>query len=132
MGPLELGARGGRAGGGARAARRSPPLRIAVCVCVCDHRAEAAGEAREACVPYLCPEGERRSGEEALKGSSFARSYAPDFSREPADGRHGGPTGALSPPTTHGMHLAPPRLRAPNRNCHLQLTAPSRPPGQAL
>ena len=34
MGPLELGARGGRAGAPHAAARRSPPLRIAVCVCV--------------------------------------------------------------------------------------------------
>ena len=68
MGPLELGARGGRAGGGARAARRSPPLRIAVCVRVITGLRPAGSEAREACVPYLCPEGERRSGEELAKG----------------------------------------------------------------
>lgn len=53
--------------------------------------------------------------------SSFARSYASDFSPGDADGRRGGATGALSPPTTHGVHLAPSRLRAPNLSCHLQL-----------
>ena len=50
MGPLELGARGGRAGGGARAARRSPPLRIAVCVRVITGLRPAGSEAREACL----------------------------------------------------------------------------------
>ena len=42
----------------------SPPLRIAVCVRVITGLRPAGSEAREACVPYLCPEGERRSGEE--------------------------------------------------------------------
>ena len=45
--------------------------------------------------------------------SSFARSYASDFSPASAEGRRGGATGAPSPPTTHGVHLAPSRLRAP-------------------
>ena len=56
-----------------------------------------------------------------MLSSSFARSYASDFSPGDADGRRGGATGALSPPTTHGVHLAPSRLRAPNLSCHLQL-----------
>jgi len=60
-----------------------------------------------------------RSGPTA--SSSFARSYASDFSPGAADGCRGGATGALSPPTTHDVHLAPPRLRAPNLSCHLQL-----------
>ena len=45
--------------------------------------------------------------------SSFARSYASDFSPASSDGRRGGATGALSPPTTHDVHLAPFRRRAP-------------------
>ena len=45
--------------------------------------------------------------------SSFARSYASDFSPASSDGRRGGATGALSPPTTQDVHLAPSRLRAP-------------------
>ena len=60
--------------------------------------------------------------------SSFARSYARIFSREPPDGRRGGPPGALSLPTIHGKPLAPSQLRAPKRNGQLQLTAPPRPP----
>ena len=33
-----------------------------------DWRSPGAASAREACVPYLCPEVERRSGEEGAKG----------------------------------------------------------------
>ena len=58
----------------------------------------------------------------------MARSYVRQISRELADGRCEGATGALRPPTAHGMHLAPSQTRAPNRTGHLQLTAPPRPP----
>ena len=48
-----------------------------------------------------------------MASSSFARSHASDFSPASSDGRRGGATGALSPPTTQDVHLAPSRLRAP-------------------
>ena len=55
----------------------------------------------------------RRSHRLALHSINRARSYASDFSPASSDGRRGGATGALSPPTTQDVHLAPSRLRAP-------------------
>jgi len=68
----------------------------------------------------------RRHGPSRVRGLALSLAVSRDhtlriFLPGVADGRRGGATGALSPPTTHGVHLVPSRLRAPNLSCHLQL-----------
>ena len=66
-----------------------------------------AGEHAPMCPVRLHPSISPKEHGATHLASGLVRSYARIFSREPADGRRGGPTGALSPPTTHGMHPAP-------------------------
>ena len=78
-------------------------------------------------LPHLCTPRNRGVGRWGWVGGGQGGSS--EQSEESARARVSGseasmevPPGALSPPTTHGMHLAPPRLRERQRSCHLQLT----------